>query len=154
MCRFCEIDSDRVVGADGDGYGPVMAAYTLMNLNDDVEDQAPKFGFAPNLQSRFARVPLGLQQSGLSHYRVAPDFRLPFGHTHSEQEEVYVVLSGGARVKVEDEVVEMRPLDALRVPPGTWRSFEAGPEGAELLAFGAPNTENKDAEMAQGWWQD
>ncbi len=131
-----------------------MADYTLVNLTSDVEDMAPKFGFAPNLESRFARVPLELTQSGLSHYRVAPDYRLPFGHTHSEQEEVYIVLSGSARVKVEDEVVELRPLDALRIPPGALRAFEGGPEGAELLAFGAPITDNKDAEMTQGWWQD
>jgi mannose-6-phosphate isomerase-like protein (cupin superfamily) len=131
-----------------------MPDYTLVNLTSDVEDQAPKFGYAPNLESHFARVPLGLEQSGLSHYRMAPDFRLPFGHTHSEQEEVYVVISGGARFKLEDEVVEVGPLDALRVPPGVMRGMEAGPEGAEILAFGAPNTENKDAEMAQDWWQD
>lgn len=130
-----------------------MADYTLVNLTE-VEDMAPKFGFAPNLESRFARSSLGLEQSGLSHYRVAPNYRLPFGHTHSEQEEIYVVLSGSARMKVEDDVVELGKLDALRVPPGAMRGFEAGPDGAELLAFGAPNTENKDAEMAQGWWQD
>jgi mannose-6-phosphate isomerase-like protein (cupin superfamily) len=130
-----------------------MANYTLVNLTE-VEDMAPKFGFAPNLESRFARKSLGLEQSGLSHYRVAPNYRLPFGHTHSEQEEVYVVLSGSARMKVDDDVVELGQLDALRVPPGAMRGFEAGSDGAELLAFGAPNTENKDAEMAQGWWQD
>lgn len=131
-----------------------MADYTLLNLASDVEDQAPKFGYAPNLESRFARVPLGLTQCGLSHYRVAPDFRLPFGHTHSEQEEVYVIVSGSARMKVEDELIELGRLDALRVPPGAMRSFEAGPDGAEIIAFGAPNTENKDAEMTPDWWQD
>ena len=37
------------------------------------------------------------------------------------------------------------------------RAFEAGPTGAELLAFGAPNTgpsPSKDAEMEPGWWSD
>ena len=131
-----------------------MSDYTLVNLTTDVEDMAPKFGLAPNLESHFARVPLGLQRSGLSHFRVAPDFRLPFGHTHSEQEEVYVVLSGSARLKVGDDVLELGPLDALRVAPGVMHGLEAGPDGAELLAFGAPNTENKDANMEQGWWQD
>jgi mannose-6-phosphate isomerase-like protein (cupin superfamily) len=130
-----------------------MANYTLVNLTE-VEDMAPKFGFAPNLESRFARKPLGLEQSGLSHYRVAPDFRLPFGHSHSEQEEIYVVLAGSARVKVDDDVIELGKLDAVRIPPGAMRSFEAGADGAELLAFGAPNTENQDAELTQDWWQD
>jgi mannose-6-phosphate isomerase-like protein (cupin superfamily) len=130
-----------------------MAGYTLVNL-EDVEDMAPKFGLAPGLQSRFARVPLELERSGLSLYRIAPGFRLPFGHRHGEQEEVYVVVQGSVRMKVDDEVVELRRWDALRVPGPAWRAFEAGPEGAELLAFGAPNTQNKDAEMEPGWWKD
>ena len=76
-----------------------MSDYTLVNLKDDVEDMAPKFGLSPGLESHFARVPLELTQSGLSYYRVAPGFRLPFGHTHEEQEEVYVVVSGSARMQ-------------------------------------------------------
>jgi mannose-6-phosphate isomerase-like protein (cupin superfamily) len=130
-----------------------MAGYTVVNL-EEVEDMAPKFGLAPGLQSHFARVPLELERSGLSLYRIAPGFRLPFGHRHGEQEEVYVVVQGSMRMKVDDEIVELRRLDALRVPGSAWRAFEAGPEGAELLAFGAPNTQNKDAEMDPGWWQD
>jgi mannose-6-phosphate isomerase-like protein (cupin superfamily) len=130
----------------------VMADYTKLNLVDDVEDMAPKFGYAPHLQSRFARRALGLEQSGLSLFRVEPGYRIPFGHVHETQEEVYVLVSGGARLKLDDDVVELRPWDAVRIPTWTMRAFEAGPDGAELLAFGAPNTENKDAEMVQGWW--
>ena len=128
-----------------------MADYTIKNLME-VEDMAPKFGFAPDLQSRFAREPLELEKSGLSHYRMAPGYRLPFGHTHSEQEEVYVVVSGTARFKIEDEIVELGTWDALRVAATVPRGMEAGPDGAEILAFGAPNTENSDAEMDQGFW--
>src|SRR5215210_5810018 len=123
-----------------------MPDYTVVNL-EDVEDMAPKFGLAPGLQSRFARVPLELERSGLSLYRIAPGFRLPFGHRHGEQEEVYVVVSGSMRMKVDDDVVELRRSDALRVPGPAWRAFEAGPEGAELLAFGSSNTQNEDTEM-------
>ena len=129
-----------------------MAAYTLVNLKD-VEDQAPKFGYAPNLEARFARQALGLEKSGLSYQRLAPSFRLPFGHRHKEQEEIYVLLSGTARVNLGGDVVELRPLDALRVPAETTRSFEAGPDGAELLAFGAPATPpGADLEMEPDWW--
>ena len=131
-----------------------MPNYTLVNLKTDVEDMAPKFGFAPNLESRFARRNLQLENSGLSYYRVAPDYRIPFGHHHSEQEEVYVILSGSARMKLDDEVVELGQWDALRVPPQVTRGFEAGPDGAEILAFGAPSNENADAEMVQDWWTD
>jgi quercetin dioxygenase-like cupin family protein len=130
-----------------------MAAYTLVNLKE-VEDLAPKFGFSPNLESRFARVPLELENSGLSYFKIAPDFRIPFGHVHSEQEEVYLVTSGRARAKLDDEVVELKTWDAVRIPVGTMRGLEAGPDGAEVVAFGAPDTNNGDIEMTQGWWSD
>ena len=130
-----------------------MSAHTIVNLKQ-VEDMALKWGLSPGLESRFARGPLELENSGLSYFKVAPGFRVPFGHVHSEQEEVYLVVSGSARVKLEDEIVELKAWDALRIPPGTWRGFEAGPDGAELLAFGAPNTDNKDIEMDQEWWGD
>ena len=130
-----------------------MSAHTIVNLQQ-VEDMALKWGLSPGLESRFARVPLELENSGLSYFKVAPGFRVPFGHVHSEQEEVYLVVSGSARVKLEDEIVELKAWDALRIPPSTWRGFEAGPDGAELLAFGAPNTDNKDIEMDQEWWGD
>ncbi len=131
-----------------------MADYTVLNLKADVEDMAPGAGLSPNLESRFARRALGLEKSGLSYFRVAPGFRVPFGHRHGEQEEIYVVLSGGVRMKLEDDLVELRPLDAVRVPGHVTRAMEAGPDGAEILAFGAPNTDGKDAEMVQGWWED
>ena len=130
-----------------------MPGYTIQNLKE-VEDQAPNFGLAPNLEARMARVPLELEQFGISYQRIAPGFRVPFGHTHKVQEEVYVVLSGSVLVKLDDEVVELQPLDAVRVPKDTMRSFEAGPQGVEILAVGAPNTGPGDAEVAQGWWTD
>ena len=130
-----------------------MAGYTIRNLRE-VEDQAPKFGMSPNLEMRMARVPLEMENAGLSYQRLAPNYRLPFGHRHNNQEEVYVVVSGSLRAKVDDEVHELRPWDALRVDKGTMRSFEAGPDGAELIAIGAPNTGPGDAVTEQGWWSD
>ena len=130
-----------------------MAPYTLVNLKD-VEDMAPKFGLSPGLESRFARGPLELEKSGVSYFRIAPDFRQPFGHRHGEQEEVYVVVAGSARIKLEGEVVELGPWDAVRVPGETARCLEGGPDGAEVIAFGAPNTSNRDAEMLQDFWTD
>jgi mannose-6-phosphate isomerase-like protein (cupin superfamily) len=129
-----------------------MAGYTRINLKDDVKDMAPEFGLSPGLESRFARQPLELEQSGLSYFKVAPDFRTPFGHKHAEQEELYLVVSGSARVKLDDEVVELKQWDVVRIPAGTMRGLEGGPEGAEVLAFSAPNNENQDVEMEQGWW--
>jgi mannose-6-phosphate isomerase-like protein (cupin superfamily) len=131
-----------------------MAGYTKVNLKDDVEDQAPNFGLGGKIEARMARVPLELEQQGVSYQRLAPNFRVPFGHRHKNQEEVYILISGSVRVKLEDEVVELQPFDALRVPKDTTRGFEAGPEGAELIAVGAPNTGPGDAEVENDWWDD
>jgi mannose-6-phosphate isomerase-like protein (cupin superfamily) len=131
-----------------------MPDYSVINLKRDVEDMAPKFGLSPGLESRFARVPLALQNSGASYFKIAPGFRAPFGHSHSEQEEVYLVASGSARVKLDDEIVELEQWDVVRIAPGVWRGLEGGANGAEIIAFGAPNTDNKDIEMQPGWWSD
>jgi mannose-6-phosphate isomerase-like protein (cupin superfamily) len=131
-----------------------MSRYTHINLKNDVEDQAPKFGMSPNLEMRMARVPLDLENSGLSYLRIAPNFRMPFGHTHNQQEEVYVVVDGSARMKIDDETRELKQWDAVRVHKDAMRSFEGGPDGALLLAIGAPNTGPGDANIAQGWWSD
>jgi mannose-6-phosphate isomerase-like protein (cupin superfamily) len=130
-----------------------MANYTRVNLKN-IEDQAPKGGLSPGLKAHFARVPLELEKSGISYFRIAPNFRIPFGHKHSEQEEVYLVVDGTAQVKVDDDVVELNPWDAIRVPTGAMRGLAAGPEGAEVIAFGAPNTQNADIDMTPGWWTD
>jgi quercetin dioxygenase-like cupin family protein len=128
--------------------------YTVLNLKRDVEDSGERFGYAPNMEARFARKALNLEKSGISYFKLAPGFRVPFGHRHAEQEEIYVVLSGTARVRLDDEVLELNEMDAVRIPVSTTRGFEAGPDGAEILAFGAPDTDNKDIEMDQEFWPD
>jgi mannose-6-phosphate isomerase-like protein (cupin superfamily) len=130
-----------------------MANYTKLNLRE-VEDQAPKFDLSPELEFRSARVPLELENAGLSYLRVAPNYRMPFGHRHNVQEEVYIVLDGSARLKLDDEIIELRPWDAVRVAKETVRNFEGGPEGATVIAFGAPNTGPGDGPPIPGWWSD
>jgi uncharacterized cupin superfamily protein len=129
-----------------------MPGYAVRNLKE-IEDSAVKFGLSPQMESRFARKELGAETLGLSYQRLAPNVRQPFGHRHEQQEEVYVVLSGGGRVSLDDEVVEVRPWDAVRVAPETTRAFEAGPDGLELLAFGA-HTVSTDVETVQDFWAD
>src|SRR5215212_10770072 len=131
-----------------------MTDYTLINLKQDVEDQAPNFGLSPNLEARMARVPLAMEKAGLSYIRIAAGFRIPFAHKHKNQEEVYVLVNGSARVKLEDEVKDMKQWDAVRVHHDTVRGFEAGEEGAEFIVVGAPNTGPGDAELLQDWWGD
>ena len=130
-----------------------MAGYTIKNLKE-VDDQAPNFGLSPQLEARFGRVPLECENLGISYQRIAPNFRLPFGHKHKNQEEVYVVVSGSARVKVGDDVHELKQWDAVRVAKDTLRGFEGGPDGAEIIAVGAPNTGPGDADMTQEFWPD
>jgi mannose-6-phosphate isomerase-like protein (cupin superfamily) len=129
-----------------------MGTYTKKNLRD-VENQAPKFDMPKEMEARFARSAIGGETLGLSLFTLAPNFRIPFGHKHSGQEEVYVVVRGSARVKVDDDVVELGQWDAIRFGNDTMRNMEAGPDGVEYLAFGAGD-DPRDAEMAPGWWSD
>ena len=131
-----------------------MAEFTLLNLRSDVEDMAPRFGMGSDMEARFGRKALELENSGLSYFRLGAGYRVPFGHRHSEQEEIYLVVSGSARMKLDDDEIELGALDAIRVPGAVTRGMEGGPEGAEVVAFGAPNTDNKDTEMVSDFWQD
>jgi mannose-6-phosphate isomerase-like protein (cupin superfamily) len=129
-----------------------VADYTKVNIKEEVEDQAPNFGLSPDLESRMARVPLELEGFGVSYQRIAPNFRVPFAHRHKQQEEVYIIVGGGGCAKLGDDIVELKEWDALRVPNDTVRGFEAGPEGMELIAIGAPNTGPGDAELDYDFW--
>ena len=131
--------------------------FTLRNIKNDLEDIGPVFNGAPDLEFRAATKPLELAQSGLTYQRVPPGVRFPYGHTHETQEEVYVVVRGGGRMKLDDEVVDLQRWDAVRVPPGTWRGYEAGPEGLEMLVIGAPNLGDDprgDVDGQRDWWVD
>ena len=131
--------------------------YTRRNLKADLEDIGSRFDGPPDLEFRLATDALELERSGLGHQRVPPGHRFPYGHTHEEQEEVYVVVRGSGRMKLDDEVVPLREWDAVRVPPGTWRGYEAGPEGLELPVIGAPSlgrARREDVEGRRDWWAD
>jgi mannose-6-phosphate isomerase-like protein (cupin superfamily) len=125
--------------------------YTRHNLIE-VEDSAPGFGYSDQQEARFATAALEATETGVSHHRVKPDRRQGFAHRHDRAEEVYVVISGSGRAKLDDEIVELEPLDALRVAPGVTRQFEAGADGLELLAVGARR--DGDGEIVPGWWTD
>ena len=105
------------------------------------------------MQARFARSAIEGETLGVSLFTLAPDFRIPFGHKHAEQEEVYVVVRGSARVRVEDQVVELGEWDAIRFGTDTMRQMEAGPDGVDYVAFGAGD-DPQEVEMSPGWWTD
>jgi len=129
--------------------------FTLRNIKADLEDLGPKFDGAPDLEFRAATKALELEQAALSYQRVPPGCRFPYGHTHKKQEEIYVVVRGGGRMKLDDEIVELKEWDAVRVPPGTWRGYEAGSEGLEILVVAAPNLDQReDVDGRRDWWAD
>ena len=129
-----------------------MSDYTKVNLKDDVEDSAQGYGLGDHLEARFARKAMGLEQFGFSYQKMEPNYRQGFGHVHKEQEEVYLVLEGNGRIKVEDEIVDLAQWDAIRIPRGVTRAMEAGGDGMAFVAIGGQPT--GDAEMINGWWVD
>jgi mannose-6-phosphate isomerase-like protein (cupin superfamily) len=129
-----------------------MADYTKINLHD-VEDSAAKYGYAGNHEARFPTRDLGLEKSGLSYQKLLPNKRSPFGHKHEDQEEIYVILSGSGQAKLDDDIIELKPFDAIRVAPQTVRAMAAGPDGLEMLVFGASARNATDrGEMIKDWW--
>ncbi|HEY3828865.1 MAG TPA: hypothetical protein VGL57_06685 [Solirubrobacteraceae bacterium] len=124
---------------------------TIKNL-ESVEDVAKSHGLSETGEARFARGDLDASQTGLSHQRLAPGKRQAFGHRHQEAEEIYLVLSGSGRVKLDDDIFDIGRLDAIRVAPATTRAFEAGPDGLEFVAFG-PHCAG-DGELINDWWND
>jgi mannose-6-phosphate isomerase-like protein (cupin superfamily) len=124
-------------------------SYAKTNLRT-VRDSAAEHGLSETQEARFPRADLGAEQTGINFLTIKPSQRETFAHRHAEAEEIYVVLSGAGRVKLGDELVELAPLDAVRVSPGVVRSFEAGPEGLEVLIFG-PHVEG-DSEVVADFW--
>ena len=131
-----------------------MSDFTIKNLEGDVEDSAPKFDMAPAVEAHFARTDIGARHLGVSFQRLAPNERMPFGHKHEAQEEIYVVVEGSGRVKLDDDVRDVTRWDAVRVAPETVRCFEAGEDGLTFVAVGGPFQGRNDAEMIPGWWSD
>jgi mannose-6-phosphate isomerase-like protein (cupin superfamily) len=131
----------------------MSAPYTLKSLTE-VQDVAPALGVDETQEVRFARADLEAERVGFAHHRVAAGRRQGLGDRHEDPgaEEVYVVLSGSGRVKLDDDILEITPLDAIRVSPEVVRSFEAGPDGLVMLVFGPRH--DGDGEAFPGWWSD
>jgi mannose-6-phosphate isomerase-like protein (cupin superfamily) len=127
-----------------------VAGYTILNLME-LENGGEEDG--PITESRFARRALESEHLGLSHFRYAPNRRYAVGHSHREQEEVYVVLSGGGKLKLDDELLDVGSWDVIRVAPGTFRAFVAGPDGLEVLAVASDRPEAGDVvHTGEDWW--
>jgi mannose-6-phosphate isomerase-like protein (cupin superfamily) len=127
---------------------PGFAKVNLLELADAVGDRVPE------VEGRFARKHLGSRDLGISHFRYDPSFRSPMAHSHREQEEAYVVVSGSGRMLLDGEVVDVGPWDVVRVAPEVVRAFEAGPDGLEFIAIGGPKPEEGDGVAGEASWPD
>ena len=128
-----------------------MTGYAIVNLKE-IEDSAGER--APGMEARFARTLLESEHLGVTYIRYAAGVRSPMAHSHREQEEAYVVIGGSGRVRLDDEVRDIRQWDVVRVSPPTVRAFEAGPEGLEIVAVGSDRPEGGDGVRAESAWVD
>jgi mannose-6-phosphate isomerase-like protein (cupin superfamily) len=133
------------------GYRQAMSNYTLKNLKE-VDDSAADRGV--DLEARMGRKHLDSEHLGVSYFRYGPGFHASYGHHHREQEEAYVVVGGSGRARLDDEIIDVRQWDVLRVAPQTVRAFEGGPDGLELIAIGSDRPEGGDGEMVNDFWTD
>jgi len=123
-----------------------MSAFTKVNL------QEIERGTSGEVEARLARQHLDSQHLGVSYFRYPPNHRNTVGHRHREQEEAYVVVGGSGRIKLDDEIVDLRAWDVVRVAPSTVRALEAGPEGLEVIAIGSDRPEGGDGERVESFW--
>jgi mannose-6-phosphate isomerase-like protein (cupin superfamily) len=130
-----------------------MPDYTIVNLME-LDNRAQEGGSTTD--ARFARDAIESEHIGLSHIKYKPGKRSARAHSHKQQEEVYLVLSGSGQVKLDDETREVRAWDVVRVAPKTFRGFSAGPDGLELIAIGSDRPEGGDGVSIddEGWWDD
>jgi mannose-6-phosphate isomerase-like protein (cupin superfamily) len=128
-----------------------MADFTIKNLKTVDDSLADRDWDA---EARFARKHLDSEHLGVSYFRYGAGFRSRTGHRHREQEEAYVVVAGSGRIKLDDELVELRQWDVVRVSPNVVRAFEGGAEGLELIAIGTDRPEGGDGEMVKDFWTD
>jgi mannose-6-phosphate isomerase-like protein (cupin superfamily) len=128
-----------------------MADYAIVNLLE-MEDTVQ--GRLEGLEGRFSRKFLDSRDLGVSHWKYGPNLRNPIGHSHREQEEAYVVVNGSGRIRLDDEIRDIKQWDVVRVAPEVIRSFEAGPDGLELIAVGGPKPEGGDGVTSDSPWPD
>ena len=126
-----------------------MSGFAIVNLKE-IDDSAG----APGLEARFARKHLDSAHLGVSYFHYAPNVRSPMAHSHREQEEGYVVISGTGRIRLDDEIHQLRQWDVVRVSPQVVRAFEAGPDGLELIAIGSDRPEGGDGVRTEPAWVD
>jgi quercetin dioxygenase-like cupin family protein len=123
-----------------------FSAVNLLEVDDSVGERVP------GLEGRFGRKHLDSRDLGISLFRYAPNLRAPFAHSHTEQEEAYVIVRGSGRMLLDEETRELREWDVIRVAPEVVRAFEAGPDGLDVIAIGGPKPEDGDGVPGEANW--
>jgi mannose-6-phosphate isomerase-like protein (cupin superfamily) len=124
--------------------------FSHKNFKDDIPDAAADRD--EDVEGHFGRSALDAEQIGVSYWRYGPNFSAPFGHSHEVQEEAYVVVSGSGRMKIDDEIIELRQWDVVRVAPKAIRGFRSGADGLELIAVGGNRPPDGDGKMQPDFW--
>ena len=124
-----------------------MPSWTKKNFAD-ITDRSP----AATMEWRLSRGEILSRQVGVSRFTYAPGTRMPFGQRHREQEEVYVIVGGSGRMKLDDEIVDLAEWDVIRVSPAVMRAFEAGPDGLDVLCVGGRRPKGGDTERDEAFW--
>jgi mannose-6-phosphate isomerase-like protein (cupin superfamily) len=128
-----------------------MGDWKIVNLLD-VDNSAA--GRMDGLEVRMSRKGMESRDVGVSLFRYGPDVRNPMSHRHREQEEAYVIVSGSGRVRLDDDIQDVKQWDVIRVAPEVVRAFEAGPDGMDVVAVGGPKPEGGDGELSESPWPD
>lgn len=128
-----------------------MTDFTKVNLRE-VKDSASGGGLGEINEARFAKGDLAMTKLGISYQKLFAGKRSRAGHKHSEQEELFIILSGSGHMKLDDDVIDVGPLDAVRVGQGVVRGLEAGSDPLEFVVVGAPLLQERDFEFVQDFW--
>jgi len=116
-----------------------MSNYTKVNFLD-IENSAQ----SDDIDMRFARKYLDSRDLGVTLTRYKANYQAKMAHSHKVQEEAYVVIKGNGSVLLDDEVVEIKHWDVIRVAPEVIRAFKAGPDGLQIIAIGGPKPKDGD----------
>lgn len=97
---------------------------------------------------------LAHRNSVIRHQSLA-EARLPAGastqeHYHPKTEEIYYITHGTGRMRIEGELRDVKPGDAIAIPPGQkHKLWNTGTEPLRLLCCCAPAYEHEDTVITE-----
>ena len=102
-------------------------------------DIADLEGEGPGGMVRKVRRAVGGKAFGFNYFTLPPNTEgREHDHAADGQEEVYFVVRGSGRMRIDDEEIDLRAGTFVRVDGESTRMPVAGAEGLEFVTFGAP----------------